>query len=72
MRKMHIGTLAAAAMILSNNYAPEYDIRINPEPWDTGNSYRGGSGTGTTGLNVAKSRARAKAARKARKLHRNR
>jgi hypothetical protein len=68
--KISVGTLAAATMILSNNYAPEYDICINPQPWERGNKYKG-SGTGKTGLNVSKSRAKAKAARKARKMHRS-
>jgi hypothetical protein len=56
--------LGAMAIMASEHYIPY--VTLNPEPWARGSQYKG-SGTGTTGLNVAKSRAKAKAARKARK-----
>lgn len=63
-------TLFSVAAILGASGGGNYyqDVTVSPEPWARGTAYKG-SGTGCTGLNVTKSRAKAKAARKARKKH---
>ncbi len=66
---MKRSTLIAVAALASSAYCTP-DFYINPEPWAEKPKHKGGSGTGQTGLNVQKSRAAAKAARKARRKQR--
>jgi hypothetical protein len=63
---MRNSSLIGALTIMASAHYDAPDYVLNPEPWARGSSYKG-SGTGTTGLNVAKSRAKAKSARKARR-----
>jgi len=63
---------AAIALVIACTHEPKPDFHLAPEPWARGTLYKGGSGTGTTSHNIARSRAKAKAARKARKIHRHR
>lgn len=67
---MKAHTLLAAAAIMAGPDYYQPDETLTPSPWERRTTCKG-SGTGSTGLNIKKSRAKAKAARKARRKHRS-